>query len=116
MISKESKTQDFPLDFVAKSFGRTSVDWLALSSRGSEYGILKATLLGDCRVQVISIDLNTAVETLLLDNGYTKWRENGIKGIFYNEELVLKTEKHDMSPLLEKLRQDKMNRFVDYDN
>lgn len=110
----QSETQDFPLDFVAKSFGRTSVDWLVLSSRGSEYGILKAILLGECRVHVISTDVNEAIEALLMDNGYTKWRDNGITGIFYNEELVLKTsEKHDMSPLLEKLRRDKMNRFVD---
>lgn len=110
----KTETQDFPLGFVARSFERTSVDWLDLSARGRQFGILKALLEGDSSAHVISIDLSTdreAIEGLLLGSGYTKWGVEAAKGIFYDEERIKKSERHDMSPLLEKLRQDKMNRI-----
>lgn len=112
------QAQDFPLSFVATSLGRTTVDWLDLNTRGTEFGILKALFESDCIVDVVSVDMSSnreAVVNLLTERGYTIWEEHGKRGVFYNGERLRKTDKHDLSPLLEKLRQDKMNRIKQFE-
>lgn len=111
---------DFPLGFVAKTFGRTEVDLLVLKAKGRELGILKAIVLDDCEVHVIEVQLGNSgekIENFLTQNGYLLYEVDNSNGfgnannaIFYSEKVVNSKKAESVFPLLEQLQKAKLNK------
>ncbi|XP_031556103.1 uncharacterized protein LOC116292894 [Actinia tenebrosa] len=111
---------EIPLSFVAKTFGRTEVDLLALKAKGRELGILKAIVSEDCEVHIITVEFDNSGETIksfLTQNGYKLYEvadlnsfQNSNTAVFYSEKAMDGKKTESVFPLLEELQKAKLNK------